>query len=107
MERARINSNQKLTPAVAFPSSYPFSLLATLPESPRPGKSSMPHETVFIPGLGEIAIVNHTLRTASIVALTRLQVIHLTPEAITELSSSIPAFGEAVRAAAAARVGHD
>ena len=57
MERARINSNQKLTPAVAFPSSYPFSLLATLPESPRPGKSSMPHETVFIPGLGEIAIV--------------------------------------------------
>ncbi|KAL1687532.1 hypothetical protein GGG16DRAFT_127866 [Schizophyllum commune] len=57
MERARINSNQKLTPAVAFPSSYPFSLLATLPESPRPSKSSMPHEAVFIPGLGEIAIV--------------------------------------------------
>ncbi|WP_043644339.1 Crp/Fnr family transcriptional regulator [Nocardioides alkalitolerans] len=57
--------------------------------------------------MGEMAIVNHTLRTATIVALTRLQVVHLTPEAIESLSRSVPAFGEAVRAAAAARVGSD
>lgn len=57
--------------------------------------------------MGEMAIVNHTLRTATIVALTRLQVVHLTPEAIESLSTSVPAFGEAVRAAAAARVGSD
>lgn len=57
--------------------------------------------------MGEMAIVNHTLRTATIVALSRLQVVHLTPEAIGELSTSVPAFGEAVRAAAAARVGTD
>jgi len=57
--------------------------------------------------MGEMAIVNHTLRTATIVALTRLRVVHLTPEAIESLSTSVPAFGEAVRAAAAARVGND
>ncbi|KAL1743069.1 hypothetical protein HDZ31DRAFT_41774 [Schizophyllum fasciatum] len=61
MERTRLAANSKLTPAVAFPASYPFSLLATLPESPRPGKSSAPHETVFIPGLGEMAIVTLAL----------------------------------------------
>ncbi|MDT9593218.1 cyclic nucleotide-binding domain-containing protein [Nocardioides zeae] len=55
--------------------------------------------------MGEMAIVNHTLRTATIVALTRLKVVHLTPEAITDLSARVPAFGEAVREAAASRVG--
>ncbi|TRM69677.1 hypothetical protein BD626DRAFT_590586 [Schizophyllum amplum] len=74
MERARILSGQKLAPAVAFPSSYPFSLLASLPESPRPGKSSAPHEVVFIPGLGEIAIVilNLILSTPSKMMLSFL-----------------------------------
>lgn len=54
--------------------------------------------------MGEMAIVNHTLRSATVVALTRLQVIHLTPQAVEKLSSTVPAFGEAVRAAAAARL---
>lgn len=54
--------------------------------------------------MGEMAIVNHTLRSATVVALTRLQVIHLTPDAIDRLSTTVPAFGEAVRAAAAARL---
>ncbi|MDF9714892.1 cyclic nucleotide-binding domain-containing protein [Nocardioides sp. ChNu-153] len=57
--------------------------------------------------MGEMAIINHTLRSATIVALTRLKVVHLSPEAIEKLDASVPAFGEAVRAAAAARVGDD
>ncbi|WZH51782.1 MAG: cyclic nucleotide-binding domain-containing protein [Nocardioides alkalitolerans] len=55
--------------------------------------------------MGEMAIINHTLRSATVVATTRLKVVHLTPQTIEELSSSVPAFGEAIRAAAAERLG--
>lgn len=55
--------------------------------------------------VGEAAILNHSLRTASIVALTPLQLIHFTPEQLQQLSVEMPAFGEALERVAAERVG--
>ncbi|MGO4258328.1 cyclic nucleotide-binding domain-containing protein [Marmoricola sp. RAF53] len=57
--------------------------------------------------IGELAIVNHKLRNASVVSLTPLEVIHFTREALTELLDSVPAFGEAIRATAADRLDSD
>jgi CRP/FNR family transcriptional regulator, cyclic AMP receptor protein len=54
--------------------------------------------------VGEAAIVNKTLRSATVVALTPLRVVHFTSEALEELAAQIPAFGDALRAAAAGRV---
>lgn len=55
--------------------------------------------------VGEAAIVNRTLRSASVVALTRLRVVHFTSERLSALADEVPAFGEALRAAAAGRTG--
>src|SRR5919112_5764296 len=57
--------------------------------------------------VGETAIVNRTLRSATVVALTPLKVVHFTSERIEELADEIPAFGAALRAAAAGRVAGD
>ena len=54
---------------------------------------------------GEAAIVRHTLRTASIVALTPLEVIHFTSEAIRELIEELPAFESALDEVAKSRLG--
>lgn len=54
--------------------------------------------------VGEAAIVNRTLRSATIVALTPLKVIHFTSERLSQLADQIPAFGGALREAAAGRV---
>jgi CRP/FNR family cyclic AMP-dependent transcriptional regulator len=42
--------------------------------------------------MGEKAILGHTLRTASLVALTRLEVIHFTDESIRTLCEELPGF---------------
>ena len=55
--------------------------------------------------VGEAAIVNRTLRSATVVALTPLEVVHFTSETLEELGDRVPAFGAALRAAAAGRVG--
>ncbi|WP_210503305.1 cyclic nucleotide-binding domain-containing protein [Nocardioides xinjiangensis] len=55
--------------------------------------------------VGEAAIVNRTLRSATVVALTPLRVVHFTSETIEELVDEVPAFGAALRAAAAGRLG--
>lgn len=55
--------------------------------------------------LGEAAILNRSLRTASVVALTPLRVLHLTGEALERLVEEVPAFGAAVRSATAERQG--
>ena len=55
--------------------------------------------------VGEAAIINHRLRSATVVALTPLKVVHFTRERLDELVTHIPAFGQALRAAAAERVG--
>ena len=55
--------------------------------------------------MGEAAIVNHSLRTASIVALTPLEMIHFTDEAVRRLCAEIPAFADALRTSADERLG--
>ena len=54
--------------------------------------------------MGEAAIVNHSLRTASIVALTPLELIHFTDEAVRRLCEEIPAFATVLRTAADQRL---
>ncbi|GAC1525026.1 MAG: hypothetical protein NVS3B1_13450 [Marmoricola sp.] len=56
--------------------------------------------------IGEMAIVEHKLRTASVVSLTPLEVIHFTDEAIERIRHEVPAFDEALRATAAERLGN-
>jgi CRP/FNR family transcriptional regulator, cyclic AMP receptor protein len=53
--------------------------------------------------VGEAAIVNKTLRSATVVALTPLRVVHFTSETLEELVAQVPAFGDALRTAAAGR----
>ena len=54
--------------------------------------------------VGESAIVNRTLRSATVVALTPLKVVHFTRDTIEELAEEVPSFGAALRAAAAGRL---
>lgn len=55
--------------------------------------------------IGEIAILNHRLRSASVVSLTPLEVLHFTRESLEELLASVPAFGDALRGTVADRLG--
>lgn len=55
--------------------------------------------------VGETAIMNHSLRTASIVALTPLELIHLSDEALQRLAVEMPAFGAALDKVARERFG--
>ena len=55
--------------------------------------------------IGEAAIVNKTLRSATIVALTPLEALHYTSEQLEKLVAEIPAFAEALTRAAAQRLG--
>ncbi|WP_205471754.1 Crp/Fnr family transcriptional regulator [Nocardioides sp. SYSU D00038] len=57
--------------------------------------------------VGEAAIINRTLRTASIVALTPLELIHFTSETLRRLDVEMPKFHEALESVAAARAGGD
>jgi len=60
IEKTKTPSTVKAPTPVTFPESYPFSLIASLPEPPR-GVSNVPFahdgEGVFYPSLGEAAIV--------------------------------------------------
>ena len=55
--------------------------------------------------IGEMAIVGHKLRSASVVSLTEVEVIHFTKEALEELLEEVPAFGGALRETTADRRG--
>lgn len=55
--------------------------------------------------VGEAAIVNHSLRTASIVALTPLEMIHFTDDAVRRLCAEMPSFQSALEAVAIERFG--
>ena len=55
--------------------------------------------------MGEAAIVNHSLRTASLVALTSLDLIHFTAEALRRLDVEMPQFHRALEQVAAERFG--
>jgi CRP-like cAMP-binding protein len=54
--------------------------------------------------IGELSIVEHKLRSASVVSLTPLEVIHFTRESLEALIEKVPAFGTAIRATAAERL---
>jgi CRP-like cAMP-binding protein len=54
--------------------------------------------------VGEQAILNHSLRTATIVALSPLELIHFTKEQLDRLDVEMPAFHEALEKTAAERV---
>lgn len=55
--------------------------------------------------IGEMAIVGHKLRSASVVSLTPLEVIHFTKEAVQQLLDEVPAFGTALRETTRDRLG--
>ena len=57
--------------------------------------------------IGEAAIIGRTLRTASIVALTPLELIHFTAEALQRLDVEMPSFHHALEKVAAERMGGD
>jgi CRP/FNR family cyclic AMP-dependent transcriptional regulator len=50
--------------------------------------------------IGEMGIVEQKLRSASVVSLTALEVIHFTREGLEQLIRDVPAFGEALRGTA-------
>jgi CRP/FNR family transcriptional regulator, cyclic AMP receptor protein len=54
---------------------------------------------------GEGAIVNHKLRSASIVCLTKVEVLHFTREQVEKLREESPAFREALDRTAQERLG--
>lgn len=53
--------------------------------------------------IGEMALVNHSLRTAAVVTLTQVKALHFTDEQVRELAGTVPAFGAALRASTDAR----
>ncbi|WP_182525203.1 Crp/Fnr family transcriptional regulator [Nocardioides dongkuii] len=55
--------------------------------------------------VGEAAIVGHRLRTATVVALTPLELVHLTAEAVRELCEEMPSFRTALDEVAESRLG--
>ncbi|GAB3668437.1 hypothetical protein GCM10027596_39120 [Nocardioides korecus] len=55
--------------------------------------------------IGEMAIVGHKLRSASVVSITPVEVIHFTREALQELLDEVPAFGTALRGTTEDRLG--
>jgi len=66
------------------------------------------HEVATLgPGsvVGEAAILNRSLRSATVVALTPLRVVHFTREQLSRVADDVPAFGEALLRASTERLG--
>lgn len=55
--------------------------------------------------IGEMALVNHRLRNATVVAETQLEVLHFTDETVARLTEQIPNFREALSGASQERSG--
>ena len=56
---------------------------------------------------GEMGIVNHKLRSATVISLSRLECLHFTRKQIEELEQAIPSFREALESSAQSRAPHD
>ena len=54
--------------------------------------------------IGEVALVAHKLRTASVVSVTPLEVLHFTAEALQDLEDEIPDFRKALEGLTAERL---
>lgn len=57
--------------------------------------------------LGEVALVKHSLRTATVISTSPLELLHFTAEAVEKLSEEIPQFRRALEATADERLAHD
>lgn len=57
--------------------------------------------------IGEVGIMEHRLRTAAVVSVTELQVVHFTNEALEKLVKEFPAIDAALRATAKAHLSAD
>lgn len=57
--------------------------------------------------IGEVALVKHKLRTATVISITPLELLHFTAEAVKNLSGEIPQFAAALEATADERLSHD
>jgi CRP/FNR family cyclic AMP-dependent transcriptional regulator len=55
--------------------------------------------------VGEAAIIAHKLRSASVVSVTELEVLHYTSEAVEELLDSVPSFRTAMEQTTRERLG--
>ena len=55
--------------------------------------------------IGEMALVNHKLRNATVVAETPLEVLHFTSENVEKLNQKVPHFQEALTGASQERSG--
>jgi CRP/FNR family transcriptional regulator, cyclic AMP receptor protein len=54
--------------------------------------------------IGEMALVNHRLRSATVVADTPLEVLHFTDETVASLNGRIPRFRDALMSAVQERI---
>ena len=57
--------------------------------------------------VGEMALVNHKLRSATVVSVTPIEALHFTAETVAELNAQIPHFSEALTGATEERLSHD
>jgi len=57
--------------------------------------------------IGEMALVNHKLRSATVVAETPLEVLHFTAETVAKLTEQVPHFQEALTGASQERTAAD
>ncbi|MGY2877084.1 CRP/FNR family transcriptional regulator, cyclic AMP receptor protein [Marmoricola sp. URHA0025 HA25] len=57
--------------------------------------------------IGEMALVNHRLRSATVVAATPLEVLHFTDETVASLTEKIPHFRDALMGAVEERIARD
>jgi len=57
--------------------------------------------------IGEMALINHKLRSATVVADTPLEVLHFTAETVAALTAKIPHFRDALIGAVEERIAHD
>ena len=55
--------------------------------------------------IGEVGIVNHKLRSASIVTLDKAEALHFTSEGLRQLCEEVPSFKAALDQAAQERLG--
>ena len=53
--------------------------------------------------IGEMALVNHKLRSATVVTETPLEALHFTAESVADLNAKIPHFNEAITGASEER----
>jgi CRP-like cAMP-binding protein len=56
---------------------------------------------------GEMGIVQHKLRSATVISLSRLECLHFTRSQIEELENEIPAFKEALESSTQSRAPRD